>query len=377
MIYLDNAATTFPKPENVYKAMDKANRELAFNAGRGSYKVAREVTKLIDDTKYHLLKLLHAPPSAKVYFSPSITIALNQILNGIELIEGDNIYISPYEHNAVVRTLYTIQRHKNINIIHLPLKENLSIDLEKMNYMFLRHRPKCICCTHISNITGYILPIKDIFTLAKQYDAITILDSAQSLGLIETNASQLNADYIAFAGHKSLYGPLGIGGIIEFKRKMNNIYLSGGTGSDSLNPDMQTLSEHKYEPASQNVVAIAGLHTALKELDVTAIYNHEKKLTEDLLNRLFAIDRLIVYSPPSDTHIGIVSFNIEGYSCNDVGLILDADFDIAVRTGYHCTPYIHDFLDDKTSLGTVRISLGRYSTIEEIHHLVNAIEEIS
>ncbi len=377
MIYLDNAATTFPKPESVYQALDNANRRLAVNAGRGSYKIAREATELIDDTKKLLLKIVEAPGESYVVFTASITIALNEILQGIEWKEGSNIYVSPYEHNAVARTINYIAKKIKVNVIELPLKdETLEIDLESMKYMFSKQTPDCVCCTHVSNVTGYILPVEEIFEQSKKYSAITILDTAQSLGLIEVNAKRIKADFIAFAGHKTLYGPLGIGGFISNGYTKLQELIVGGTGSDSLNLDMPKKSPNKYESSSPNIVAIAGLNAALKECDYTNIYQHEKMLTSYLVEKLKANSNITLYVPPKEKHISVVSFNLNGYKAEDVGMILDQDFDIAVRTGYHCAPYIHRWLRDDEYVGTVRVGIGRFNTIEDIGSLLNAIMDI-
>lgn len=377
MIYLDNAATTYPKSETVYKTLDRANRELAVNAGRGSYKLAREATKLIDDTKSELLKLVNATTNSYVAFTPSITVAMNQIINGLEFYEGDNVYVSPYEHNAVIRTLSHLNEICYFNIIELPInEETLEIDVEKMKYMFTQKRPNCVICTHISNVIGYVLPIKEIFEQAKKYGAITVLDSAQSLGLLEVNQQELNADFIAFAGHKTMYGPLGIGGFIGLNDISLREYIVGGTGSDSLNVKMPKKAPYKYESSSPNIVAIAGLKQAIEEINVVDNKN-EKDLVMYLIQKLKEIDEVKLYLPKEENHIAIVSFNVEGYKSEDVGMILDEDYDIAVRTGYHCAPYIHKYLKDDEYVGTVRVGIGKYNTREEIDRLIEAINEIS
>ena len=377
MIYLDNAATTFPKPNSVYDALDKANREFAFNTGRGSYKAAREATKIIDETRIALMKLVNAEGLGDVVFAPSITIALNQIINGIDFAAGDNVYVLPYEHNAVARHINLIKKLKNVNIIEMPVVEDtLEIDLEKLKYMFTQQPPKCVLCIHISNVTGYILPVKDIFSLAKKYDSITVLDTAQSLGLMSVEMNNLNADFIAFAGHKSLYGPFGVGGFITTGKVKLNEYIVGGTGSDSLNLNMPEGYPYKYESASPNIVAIAGLNAAIKDLDIETIYDHEKELTDYLVEKLSEIREVTMYLPPKDKHVGIVSFNIKGYRAEDVGMILDEDYDIAVRTGYHCAPFIHKWLKDEEYVGTVRVGIGRFTKKEEIDSLIRDIRDV-
>lgn len=377
MVYLDNAATTFPKPECVYKAMDKMNREGAVNAGRGSYGLAQNASKLIFETKELLRNLIHVNISAAVILSPSLTIAMNQIVNGLRLKEKAIVYVSPYEHNAVARSVHELAKKKNIIVKEIPIQSNLEIDLGKMKYEFAISKPDAVFCTHVSNVTGYILPVKDIFSESKKYDSINILDSAQSLGLVEIRGDLLNADIIAFAGHKTLYGPFGIGGFINISGIPLDVFISGGTGSDSLNLEMPGEKEVRYEPASPNMVAIAGLNAALKEVNQDEDYRHEKQLSDYLFEQLSSIRGISVYVPEKhDQYVGIISFSVDGFNSEDIGMILDEDFDIAVRTGYHCAPYIHKYLNDIGTLGTVRVGLSRYSTKEDIDKLIVGLKEI-
>lgn len=378
MIYLDNAATTFPKPEEVYLAMDNANRKLGVNAGRGAYRLAQEASKLVAETKDMIRQLVHAELSASVVFSPSITIAMNQIINGIDWVRNSVVYVSPYEHNAVARTLNKIAVVQGIKIRFLPLDEKLlEIDLEKLKYDFAKEIPSAVFCTHISNVTGYILPVKEIFMEAKKYNCLTVLDSAQSLGLIDVDSKQIKADIIGFAGHKTVYGPLGIGGFINISNVSLKEFITGGTGSDSLNLNMPVGNETKYEAASVNISAIAGLNAALKVLNIVEHYKHEKMITDYLVKRLSGVRNIHMYLPKNHmNHVGIVSFVHKEMSSEDIGTILDEDFDIAVRTGYHCAPYIHDFLHDKKSQGTIRIGVGQFTTMQDIDALVNALAEL-
>lgn len=378
MIYLDNAATTFPKPEEVYLEMDKANRTYAVNAGRGSYRLAQYASKVIDETRLEILKLVHGDKDASVVLVPSVTIALNQIFQGLPFVAGDIVYVSPYEHNAVARTLHLISKRKGIIIKELPInEETLEIDLDRVRYQFSKEQPKCVCVTHVSNVTGYILPIVDLLNEAKKYDAITILDASQSLGLLEVSVKKIKADFIAFAGHKTLYGPLGVAGFIINSDVGLDEFIVGGTGSDSLNLNMPQSIPNKYEAASSNIVAIAGLNAALRWINTTDIYEHEKYLTDYLVDKLKGISNIKLYLPVSqERYISIVSFNIIGYKADDVGMILDQDFDIAVRTGYHCAPYIHKYLKDEYALGTVRIGIGYFNSEKEIDTLFNALLEL-
>lgn len=377
MVYLDNAATTFPKPETVYRSMDKMNREGAVNAGRGAYKLAQEASNVISETKNMLRKLVHVDVSTPIVFSPSVTVAMNQIINGIGYKENGVIYVSPYEHNAVARSLHELAKKRSLIIKEIPIDDKLEIDIEGMKYAFTMDKPDAVFCTHVSNVTGYILPIEQIFMESKKYGAINVLDAAQSMGLLDIRADLIAVDLIAFAGHKTLYGPFGVGGFINVSKIKLNIFLSGGTGTDSLNLEMPDDMEGRYEAASSNIVAIAGLNAALKELNVEQCFSHEKNLTEYLIDRLSQIAGIRLYLPNDESkHIGIVSFVLEGYKSEDIGIILDQDFNIAVRTGYHCAPYIHKYLNDKSYFGTVRIGLGQYNTKNDIDQLIDAISEL-
>lgn len=377
MVYLDNAATTFPKPEVVYRAMDKMNREGAVNAGRGSYKLARDASKLIGETKDLIRRLVHVDASSAVVFSPSVTIAMNQIVNGMQLREQAVVYVSPYEHNAVARSIHELGKKKKLIIREIPLNSDLEIDLEKMKYDFAIDKPDAVFCTHVSNVTGYILPVKKIFEEAKKYGSITVLDVAQSMGLVQIRADLMQVDLIAFAGHKTLYGPFGIGGFINVSGIPLDIFISGGTGSESLNLEMPSGKETRYESASCNIVAVAGLNAALKVIDPDACMAHEKELGDYLIKKLSEIRSVKMYVPKDrESHVGIVSFVVDGYISEDVGMILDEDFDIAVRTGYHCAPFIHKYLKDENTLGTVRVGLGKFSAKEDIDKLIYALIEI-
>lgn len=377
MIYLDNAATTFPKPESVYVAMDKINRAGAVNAGRGSYKLAQSASRLIADLKTRLRLLVHVDASTAVVLSPSITIAMNQIVNGLGLRQKAVVYVSPYEHNAVARSLYDLSKRQKLVIKELPLDDSLEIDIEKMKYEFSKDKPEAVFCTHVSNVTGYILPVEEIFRESKKHGSINVLDSAQSLGLIEVRADLMDVDLIGFAGHKTLYGPFGIGGFINVSAVPLNTFITGGTGSDSLNLEMPLGNEARYESSSPNIVAIAGLNAALECLDQKVNFNREYEMTSYLIEQLGSIREVKLFLPSNlEKHVGIVSILIEGFNSEDIGTILDEDFDIAVRTGYHCAPYIHKYLKDASSLGTVRIGISQFTTKDEIDILIKALKEI-
>lgn len=377
MIYLDNAATTFPKPEEVYIALDAANRTLSFNAGRGSYRAARDASAIIDNTKKQLLSLLHATGYADVIFSPSVTHAINQVLNGLDLNGDSVIYVSPYEHNAVARTVYQLSVNIGASVEMLPLAEDLQIDLEKAKYLFSVKAPSVLILNALSNVTGYILPVAELFVMAKEYGATTVLDAAQAAGLIDLDMPVLNADILCFAGHKTLMGPFGIGGFLIKHGITLKKVLTGGTGSASLNLDMPDDAPGRYEASSPNIVAISGLNASLKSLDIDAHRKTVCELTEYLLDALGDIPTVnLMGAYDTDKTLGIVSFVVEGYESDEVGAILDDEYGIAVRTGYHCAPYIHEYLGDKPYHGTIRVGIGQFNTKADIDALINAIDSL-
>ena len=383
MIYFDNAATTYPKPGIVYEEMDKINRSLAFNAGRGSYALAKQSAVIIDNLRKELLRIVNAVNVAEVVLSASATFALNQIIGGLDIRPEQYIYISPYEHNAVVRTLYNQKVFRNgennTHISVMPILPDGSIDMLQLLYEFSVHAPSFVFMSHVSNVTGYILPVEKIAAEAKKYNATVTIDGSQALGLVPFDMSASLADFYVFAGHKTLYGPFGVGGFFMKNGMKLDTFIAGGTGSDSLNVRMPDEGATRYEPASPNVVAAAGLLSAVKELTADEISHrleYERKLTEYLADSMKNIHGIRLYLPPKESHVGIIAFNIAGYKASDIGMILDEDYNIAVRTGYHCAPFVHEYLDDREYLGVVRVSVSMFTTFDDADALVGALREI-
>lgn len=378
MIYLDNAATTFPKPEAVYQAMDKANRHAAVNSGRGSYKAAKEAAELINDTKNRLAELFKCNSVADVVFTPSVTHAVNQVINGLDITANTIIYLSPYEHNAVARTVEYVRKNTGCTVMFLPVQEDtLEINIEETEYLFHKNKPDIVIMNVISNVTGYRLPVEMIFKRARQFGAITVADAAQASGLIDIDMNEFSADILCFAGHKTLYGPFGVGGFAINKQLKLHPVFTGGTGSNSLSLSMPEQGAERYEAASQNIVAISGLNASLKILDRR---EHERKIrdiTKYLINKLEEIPSVTLMGITDRNRCyGIVSFIVEGYNSNEVGSILDDEFDIAVRTGYHCAPFIHKYLKDMEYGGTIRIGVGMFNTKYDIDKIADALRSL-
>lgn len=377
MIYLDNAATTFPKPDCVYDAVDHFHRNQAVNAGRGEYRISREVSRMIREVRTRMLTLVKAKNKANVVFAPSATIALNQILNGFPWEEGMTAYVSPYEHNAVLRPLDLLKNRKGIRICELPLKEDLAIDLEKTGEMFAACPPSVVCVTAVSNVTGYILPAGSIFSLAKEYGAFTVLDASQSLGLQEIDFAKTNADAVVFAGHKSLYATFGIAGFYLRYGVELEAYLTGGNGIRSLELEMPGYAPEKYEAGSKDTPAIASLHASLQWLRPAELFAKETALMRYLINELETIPDLRLFrAPDSGCQSNVISFCVADVESAIAGAVLDRKYDIAVRTGYHCAGLIHAHLQDYENRGTVRVSIGAFTEKEDIDALLKALREM-
>lgn len=374
MIYLDNAATTYPKPEEVYQALDNANRHLAFNAGRGEYKESTEAFNLIEDTRKKVAELV-GEKKDKVVFTSSATESLNIIINGINICDGDYVYVSPFEHNAAVRPLKNLQKKIDFEIKILPFNSNDWLPcLEDIENEFALYHPKAVFISHLSNVTGYLIPYENIFEMASEWESINVLDCSQSYGVINpTNIN--NTNYLVFAGHKSLYASFGVAGFLKLKDDELELVKAGGTGSDSLNPEMPKNMPYRYEAGSSNIIAIAGLNASIDWLNKTNVKDEEDKLMNYLYSKLTNLDNVILYKG-KDIPSTVLSINVKGYFSEDVAHILNDEFGICVRAGYHCAPFIHDFINSKLYNGTVRISLNYFNTKEEIDVLIEALKNL-
>lgn len=377
MAYFDNAATTYPKPECVYYFMDQFYRQSGGNAGRGNYSIAQSADGLTLDTRKRIQELLHCP-AKQVVFTPTATIALNIIIQGIIASGVKNVYISPFEHNAVTRTLHHYDQIERISVTQLSVTKDLKYDLEKIRYQFDAVKPDLVIVSHASNTIGLIAPIEDIFSLAKKYDAYTLVDMAQSAGLVDCNIGQNCIDFAVFAGHKTLYGPTGISGFVMEPSIKLPAVLFGGTGYESANQDMPESIPEKYEMGTLNIVGIAGLNASLKwiqEKTIETLAQREQENRGKLLEILNNYEFIrIVGNYESNEYVGIVSCLIEGISSDSAGNIFDRQ-GISVRTGLHCAPLAHKFMGTYPA-GTIRFSVNYFTSEEDFEQLIEALDFI-
>ena len=291
MAYFDNAATTFPKPECVYAFMDEFYRKSGGNAGRGEHSMSASASGLIADTRKKIQMLLHCP-AKQVVFTPTATIALNMIIQGVIADGAKNIYISPFEHNAVTRTLHHYEESNEITVTQLRVEKDLKYDVEKIRYQFDAVKPDLVIVSHASNTIGLVAPVEDIFSLAKKYGAITLVDMAQTAGVVDCNVGLTTFDFAVFAGHKTLYGPTGISGFIMNPAIKLPAVIFGGTGYESANQDMPESIPEKYEMGTLNISGVAGLNAALDWIQRTTI---EELKNREANNRQKLIDLLEEY----------------------------------------------------------------------------------
>lgn len=377
MAYFDNAATTYPKPDCVYDFMDSFYRTNGANVGRGNYKLAQSASALVGDTRKKIQALLHCQ-AKQVVFEPTATIALNIIIQGIIEKGAVNIYISPFEHNAVTRTLHHFEKMRKIKIHQLAVSRNMIYDLEKIRYQFEAVKPDFVIVSHASNVFGLIAPVEDIFALAKKYDVITLVDMAQTAGLVDLDVGLTTIDFAVFAGHKTLYGPTGISGFVMNPAVKFPAVIFGGTGYESANQYMPEDLPQKYEMGTLNIAGIAGLNAALRwstQITVDAIREKEienRKRLIALLSRYSYIKVIGNYDVCK--YVGIVSCIIEGISSDSVGPVFDR-CGIAVRTGLQCAPLAHQFMGTFPA-GTIRFSVNYFTSDKDFAELEETLDYI-
>ncbi|CAB1251167.1 Cysteine desulfurase [Clostridiaceae bacterium BL-3] len=375
--YLDNAATSYPKPNVVINTISNFMKNIGATAGRGAYKSAITADRLIFDCRNNICKLFNGKDPSKVIFTYNITDSLNILINGI-LNPGDHVITSSLEHNSVWRPLKTLQRDKNIQISQVPCTSKGITnpkDVEKL----IRENTKFIVFTHASNVLGTIQPIREIGALAKKHNIIFLVDSAQTAGAYPIDVQKDNIDILAFTGHKSLFGPTGTGGFLLNCATNIRPLKSGGTGEDSKNPYQPDFYPNKFEAGTLNVAGIVGLGEGIKyisNLGVENIRAKEDEVIEYALKRLEEIPKICIYGPKDPQKIvGVISFNIKGISGEEIAFKLDQEYDIMIRVGFHCAPTAHRIMGTY-EIGAMRIGIGYFNTKKDIDILTDALKNI-
>ena len=376
MIYLDNAATSWPKPEGVYDAVDQAIR-LGGNPGRGSSENARAAADSITEARTALAQLFHISDPARVIFTLNATDALNLAIQGM-LKPGDHVITSRMEHNAVTRPLAYME-DAGVRVTKVETDPVSGADPEAVREAICPET-RLVIMSHASNVTGALNPIEEIGAVCRENGVPFLVDASQSAGAIPIDVVKMNIDLLAFPGHKSLLGPTGTGALYVSESVCPRPFRSGGTGVFSevrLQPEQLP---YYYEAGTLNTVGISGLCAGahyILERSVNNIYIEEQRMLQGLVDGLCSIPKVTVYGPHTAPRAAAVSFNIDGMDCADVAMILETYYNISVRSGLQCAPDTHRMLGTFDLGGTVRVSPGLFSTQEEIETFLTAVREIS
>ena len=378
MIYLDNAATSFPKPEAVYQALDRFARHDLANPGRAGHKMALAAERALDDARHLLNQFFHGEGPERFVFTLNCTDALNMAFKGA-LAEGDHVITTDLEHNSVSRPLRQMELDGRITLTRLRADGGGTLDPEAVRRA-VTPRTRLIALTHASNVLGTIQPVAEVGRIARSHDLLFLVDAAQTAGVVPIDVQAMHIDLLGFPGHKSLLGPTGTGALYVGPRAQLRAWREGGTGGDSSSEIQPREFPYFLEGGTPNVLGVAGLTAGLKfvlDRGLAAIRLHEVALTERLWRRLDEIGGYEVFGHRDPTRrVGTLSFHSPNLAAAEIGGILDQAFEVAVRPGLHCAPYIHRSLGTFPE-GTVRVSTGPFNTDEDIDHLARALAEIA
>ena len=379
LIYLDNGATSFPKPDEVYTFMDSFYRSFGVNPGRSGYDLCMETGELVEETRKMMTELFNGNDPNRLCFSYNSTDALNLIIYGM-LKEGDHAITTTIEHNSVLRPLYHLYKNNGVEVDYIPFDGKGFVDPDDFPKKFKKNT-KLVIVNHASNVIGTIQPLKKIGKYCNEKGIPFVIDASQSAGKIPVDIEELNVDVVAFTGHKSLLGPTGIGGLYVREGIEIRHTRAGGTGVRSAVRTHLFEYPYRLEYGTLNVQGVAGLHAGVKWIEkkgLKSIHEKEMKLTTMLRDGLKNIERVTLYCQDDlNDHIGILLFNIDGLEALNTGTILDVDYNIACRTGLHCAPFVHEQLGTDKIHGAVRLGIGPFNTEEHIKMAIYAVEEIS
>ena len=381
-IYLDQASTTYPKPECVAKAVYEYMTGNGCNCSRGSYEQAYETEEVVIETRELLTELFDGPDCKNVVFTKNVTESLNIVLKGF-LKPGDHVLVSAMEHNAVMRPIRQLEE-QGIVFDRLPCNDQGELLLKEIP-LLIRKNTKAVIMLHASNVCGTILPIKEVGKLCKERGLKFIVDCAQTAGVLPISMKEMQIDVLCFTGHKGLYGPQGIGGFLLREEMIDKIrpLLSGGTGSISHTEEIPTFMPDRFEAGTLNLPGIFGLHAALQWLTgigIEEIHRKEMELTKLFINKVEMLDPKgekirLVGKKTVEGRTSVVSVVTPGRDLAGVAYLLDASYGIMTRVGLHCAPNAHKTLGTYPG-GTIRFSFGYFNTEEEVSFAVKALEEI-
>ncbi|WP_096186079.1 aminotransferase class V-fold PLP-dependent enzyme [Evansella halocellulosilytica] len=378
MIYFDNAASSFPKPKGVAKAMSEVVQNYGANPGRGGHQLSRTASAMIDETRKKLSYMFHSDRADRVLFLANATTAINQGIFGIDFQKGDHIISTSFEHNSVRRPLEKLKKEKSVDITYISPPTSYQEAKEKL-IDELTDKTKLVIVTHASNLTGEVFPIGVWGEVLRNHSALFFVDASQTAGVLPINMKNEGVDLLAFPGHKGLLGPQGIGVLIAQEKVSLTPFIVGGTGSHSEEKDQPAVWPGGYESGTLNTPGIAGLRKGLEYIEdrgTESIYHHEQRLAEHCREHLNEIEGLeVIQRERVEQSLGVIAFRIHGIDVNEMAMILDDHYKIAVRAGLHCNPLAHE-THHTLDTGLVRISFGPFNTLEEVDQFVKAVKEI-
>jgi cysteine desulfurase family protein len=378
VVYLDNAASSWPKPTGVKQAMVEAIDEYGANPGRGGHQLAMKASKVIFHTRAKLAKLFRIQNPNDIIFTANATAALNQGIKGW-VKPGQHVITTTLEHNSVRRPLEYLKRTSGVGISYVRPREGYVFDIHDFEKE-INEKTTLVVVTHASNLIGSITPILEIGYLCEKYKIPFMVDASQSAGVLPIDVQEMNISMLAFPGHKGLYGPQGTGGLFIHPDLDLEPLQHGGTGSHSESIDQPTTRPDRYESGTLNTVGIAGLGAGVDfvlKTGVERIREKERLLTAWLIERLEKIQGVTVYGQPKEMErAAVIAFSIEGMDASESAFILDQHYGIAVRSGYHCTPLGHKTVGTLDH-GAIRASFGYFNEVSDVDALVTAVEEIS
>lgn len=378
IIYLDNAATSYPKPREVLEKMIETYARLGVSPGRGGYDLATEAAELVFQTRQKLARFFCAPDPERVVFTANATDALNIAIQGI-VRPGDHIVSTRLEHNSVLRPLYHLKEQGWIDYDLVRFDGNGYVDPQEITRV-IRPNTRLVIVCHASNVLGTVQPVAEIANLCLERGIPLLLDAAQSAGHIPIDMCGWGIGAIAFTGHKALLGPSGIGGLVLSSELDVRATRFGGTGIESRSLVHTRSFPHRLEAGTLNLVGIIGLSAGLDYLerkDPMYLWQQEMALVQQLYRGLSSVPGVVLHSPfPTEQGVPVLTCNITGMDSGNVGDILDGDYGIAVRTGLHCAPFVHADLGTDTA-GAVRFSPGHFNTSEDIDRAIAAMAAIA
>ena len=377
-VYLDNASTTHPKPESVYEAMDRFARNSMANPGRAGHRMALAAERALDQTRHLLHQFFNGQSPDRWIFTLNCTDALNIAIKGT-LNDGDHVITSSLEHNSISRPVRALELAGRITVTRLEPDQHGTLRLEDLEKAFTP-KTRLVALTHASNVLGTVQPISEAARITRSKGALFLLDAAQSAGVLPISVESMHIDLLATAGHKGLMGPLGTGVLYAGPRTNLRPWREGGTGGDSSTETQPKELPYLLEGGTPNVVGVEGLGAGIRwltEKGIESIHRHESMLAERLSAGLSEIPGLELFGHRDwNRRVANVPFCLEILPAPEVGGILDQAFDIAVRPGLHCAPFVHKALGTYPD-GMVRASIGPFNTEADIDALIAAVREIA